>query len=225
MKRQFFVDHGSAMSHNLDNWKARGNKRVRTGWAVFFLCLTLVAPSTCLADSQQKFPGKGTKAAWERANQLNHEGLVLGDKNQLNAAIAKAKEAIQTYPFDGVYYYNLGNYLTDAGNYSDAVIQYKKALALEPQNYYYNFNLGLAYRKMSNNKMAEISYRKALALRADDFDLFYSLGNVLRDQEKYGESREMYDRAGHAANADSVRLAKAYSTLKEKADKSGGLKH
>ncbi|MBX9693348.1 MAG: hypothetical protein K2Z81_13255, partial [Cyanobacteria bacterium] len=68
MNRQFFVDQRGAMSHNLDNWKARGSKRVRTGWAVFFICLSLILAPTCLADSQQRFPGKGSRADWERAN-------------------------------------------------------------------------------------------------------------------------------------------------------------
>lgn len=223
MKRQFFVDHGSAMSHNLDNWKARGNKRVRTGWAVFFLCLTLVAPSTCLADSQNRFPGKGDKSAWERANVLAREGIVLGrTPNQLDAAIQKVKAAIALYPFDSTYYYNLGNYYSDKKAFNEAVEQYSKAVSLEPQDVDSLFNLGLAYRGLKDNQKAEQSYRRALTIRSNDFDILYNLGNCLRDQRRYAEAKVMYEKAGRAPGADAKAMRDAYRMLNERVAKDGG---
>lgn len=225
MKRQFFVDPGSAMSHNLDNWKARGSKRVRTGWAVFFVCLSLICAPTCLADSQQKFPGKGSRADWERANRMNHEALLLGRSNQLDAAIAKTKAAIAIYPFDSSYFYNCGNFLADQKKFAEAVEQYQNGLVYEPRDFDALYNLGLAYRGLKNNKMAEASYRKALSVRPDDFDAIYNLGNVLRDELRFDESRAMYERASRVPGASSQRMTEAYRMLDEKIGKNGGSKH
>ena len=224
MKRQFFVDHGSAMSHNLDNWRARGNKRVRTGWAVFFLCLTLVAPSTCLADSQNRFPGKGDKSAWEKANVLTRESIGLARQNKIDAAIEKSRMAIAAYPFDSTYFYNFGTIFLMKNDFANAAKNYEKAAQLDPKDDESLYNLGLAYRGLKNNKMAEASYKRALSIRPDKFKALYNLGNVLRDEGRFDEARLSYDKAAKLTDANANAMKEAYRQLDERvADKKDGV--
>lgn len=103
------------------------------------LVMVLFLLGTCAGAAD--FPGKGERALWTKANDIYNTGLELDKKQSIDLAIAKFREAIHIYPYDGDYYNCLGVDLKKVGNYQEAEVAYKKAISLNGDNWRYWNNL------------------------------------------------------------------------------------
>ena len=79
------------------------------------------------------FPGRGSHAAWQAANQTYNEGNRLSDAGKYMDAVPKYKTAIQLYPYDQSYFHNLAYAYEKAGQLPLAEAAYKEALKLNPK--------------------------------------------------------------------------------------------
>ena len=117
--------------------------------------------TTGWAKSDGSFPGKGSYTAWVNANNFLHFGNQFAQKGELDRALESYKKAIQTYPFDSIYFFNLGNAFSMKGQYSLAEESYQKAIDLESDYFQAWLNLGHTLAKQGRPKEAARVLRKA----------------------------------------------------------------
>jgi len=112
---------------------------------ILVLCILGAYLPSAQAMSDGSFPGKGSKAAWEKAGELNHQGNVLEKAGKDREALSLYQKAIALYPHDSLFYYNMGNAYSDLKERKQAIVWYKKALTFEPGYYsaWYNLCLNL----------------------------------------------------------------------------------
>jgi len=96
--------------------------------------ILITTPHSCLAH-EYHFPGKGSRVAWERANDLNTQAAEKEHSHKPDQAIALLKRAIVIYPFDPYFYKNLGLiYENDKKDFAKAERLYQTAIHMSPTN-------------------------------------------------------------------------------------------
>lgn len=137
----------------------------------------LLSIRPALADSGGRFPRKGVYVAWVNANILFNHALDYEKNGELDKAIQYFNNAIDTYPFDSAYYYNLGNTLLKRNDAVQAELCYQKAVEYEPG--FFNAWLNLSQLLLSQGKIKEAqeACKKAekLATTSDKKNLVNSL--------------------------------------------------
>lgn len=127
------------------------------------LAILLLAPA-CFARSDGNFPGKGSYTAWVNANTFLKYGNEAAQKNDLDKALDWYKKAIQTYEYDSVYYFNLGNAFSLKGQFHIAEESYRKAIDYEPDYFQAWLNLGHTMAKQGRPLEAAKALKKAAEL-------------------------------------------------------------
>jgi serine/threonine protein kinase/Flp pilus assembly protein TadD len=112
----------------------------------------------------------------------NNLGNALGDKGQLDAAIAEYREALRLKPDLAVAHNNLGKALGDKGQLDAAIAEYREALRLKPDLAEAHNNLGVALRDKGELDAAIAEYHEAIRLKPDYAMAHYNLGNSLSDK-------------------------------------------
>lgn len=117
-----------------------------------------------LAKSDGRFPGKGSYTAWVNANTFLKFGNDFAHKGEYDRALDSYKKAIQTYPYDSIYYFNLGNAFSMKGQYSIAEESYRKAIDLEEDYFQAWLNLGHTIARQGRPTEAARVLRRAADL-------------------------------------------------------------
>lgn len=84
------------------------------------------------------FPGKGSRATWNKASNIYNQGYALSKQGNSNAAIQKYKEAIAIYPFADTFFFNLGfeyEARKAPGDLAKAEAAYREAAKLDPKDW------------------------------------------------------------------------------------------
>ena len=117
----------------------------------------------------------------------NNLGIALGPVD-LDRAISHYKEALRIYPNYGMALNNLGNALSDKGNYDEAVLYFTKALKIIPHEARVHNNLGIVLQKRGRIDEAIGYYEEALRLKPDYGKAHYNIGDVLEKKGRIDEA-------------------------------------
>lgn len=113
--------------------------------------------------AQGVFPGVGDKNAWLKANGFFAEGNQLMHGNKLTDAIAKYKQAIDLYPSEFQYHYNLALALKKNNDSAGAIVEFKQAIALNRASWKAWKGLANTYFKAGQFADARVAFQQALA--------------------------------------------------------------
>lgn len=105
--------------------------------------------------------------------------------------------------------YNEGVDLAAAKKWDAAISKYQEANAMYPFSDGHFYNLGVAYEKRAKPgdlAKSEAAYRKATDLCATDWRNWNALANVVGDQERYRECRDLLKKAADC-NPPAQKLA------------------
>ena len=128
------------------------------------LCMLGASLPSAQAMSDGSFPGKGSKAVWNKASEIVKVGIQLGQAGKDREAIGLYQKAIGMYPFDSLFYYNTGIAYSDLKDYRKAEAFYRKAISLEPTYYSAWYNMGIDFYWQGNYRQSQTAIEKAQAL-------------------------------------------------------------
>ncbi len=130
-------------------------------------------------------------------------GVVLIQKGQVDAAMARFQQALEINPNDAPSHNNLGNTLAQTGHTDEAMVQFLKALDINPNYAEAHENLGNAFAQMGHTDEAIIHYQRALDINPNFAEAHYDLGNLLVQKGRLDEAIGEYRKAleANAANA------------------------
>ncbi len=169
------------------------------------LLVLLLGHNVCLADSNGEFPGKGDYESWKKASNLADEGIELAKRGSLQQAITVYNQAVRAYSFDSSVFYNRGVAQKKLGDFAGAIESFTKSTSLEPGFASAWYNLGNAYDAAGKLPDAEKALREAGRLDARHFNAQYNLGMNLFKQERYSDSKEVFEHALQLAVNDQDR--------------------
>ena len=131
------------------------------------------------------------KAAIEKADILNNEGVALVEKalynygtvlknlGQYEAAIEKFKRALRLHPNDSDALCNYGIALVESGQYEAAIEKFKQALQLHPNDFKALNNYGVALERLGQYDAAIAKYEYALQLKPNQVETLINYGFAL----------------------------------------------
>jgi len=128
------------------------------------LLLASFSVLSAAARSDGSFPGKGSYNAWVSANHMVKTGNEFADHGQIDKALPYYKDAINTYPYDSIYYFNVGNAFSRKAQYAIAEESYNKATELEPDYFQAWLNLGHAIARQGRFLEAAKTLKRAAKL-------------------------------------------------------------
>ncbi len=185
--------------------------------AMLFTAVTLATMGNgAIADRKGKFPGQGSYRKWVEAYKFADEATAQRHLGQIDGAIAKAKEAIQIYPFDSVFYHNLGNYLALKKDFPAAIIQYKRVILLDPNDSEAYYNLGYSYDQLKNRKLAEEYYLKSLKLNPNYADALFNLASIQLELDQFDKAKESLLKAGNIHGVDRKSVSDGLREVEQK---------
>lgn len=130
--------------------------------ALLLMCLA-VLPGW--ADSRGHFPGKGSYTAWVNANVFFKSGVDWSNKGNMKLAAEELQKAIDTYPYDGMYYYNLGVAQAGAGDVAGAEFNLREATGYEKHYFPAWYNLGSVLLRQQRLAEARTTWRHAAGIK------------------------------------------------------------
>lgn len=157
------------------------------------IALTGLMCTPSLADSHGQFPGKGSRATWEKAAALADQAIDMTGPKKVDAGIPLLKKAIEIYPYDAKIYYVLGNRYADKGQSELAKVNYTKAVELEPNFADAWYNLGTIQDDLHDSKGAAKSYSQSIKAKNNNAKAWYNLGVNQYLQGRYSESRQSFE--------------------------------
>lgn len=147
--------------------------------------------SAALAYNPNKFPGKGSRAAWLQSCAICNEGVALANRGKYLDAIRSYKRASTIYPYDAANYFNAGNSFSKLAEYVEAAKYYQKAIELAPDYEKAYFNMGNSLWKLKELKGAEKAYRNAIDLNPKYIDPKINLGELLLEMKRPSEAKKV----------------------------------
>lgn len=124
-----------------------------------------VAPAS--AYDPDKFPGKGSRADWEKACELSNRGVSLAEKGKRLEALDLYQKSIKIYPYAGVYYNHAKN-LRHLNRVNDSIAAYQKAIQYAPDFVYAYCNLADAFNSIKDFTSAEKACKEALRIKPSE---------------------------------------------------------
>jgi protein O-mannosyl-transferase len=122
-------------------------------------------------------------------------GIVFGEREQLDTAIAYYDKAIAMDPAYYKAYENRGYIFEKRGQLDKAIDDYNRAIAMKPTRYRPYYNRGFVFWKMGQFDMALADYDKALALNPTYYDAYNNRGVVLAQMGRLEKALADYERA------------------------------
>ena len=114
------------------------------------------------------------------AEALISLGVVLGEKGELDAAIAAHRKAVKLLPRDAQTHYLLGGGLRQKGDLDAAAPELRKALDLDPQLAPARLHLGVVLRQQGKLEESAHELRAATQLDPKNAEAHYQLGFTFR---------------------------------------------
>jgi tetratricopeptide (TPR) repeat protein len=130
--------------------------------AVF--CLYGVTRAEATDPDAHEFPGTGSRAKWEEANNFYVQAVTATHANKVAESIVLYRKAIAIYPDDPDFQINLGVALEDKGDFKEAEAVLNHAMTLAPQNWTVPYNLGNVFYSERKYQDAVNAWTKSLAL-------------------------------------------------------------
>lgn len=118
------------------------------------LLITVHTAAAGLCYDPYSFPGKGSKAAYEKAMNFTRPGFKALQEGKLQEALSAYTKAIAIYPQDANMYNNRGAIFSRLGKSDLALADFRKAVALEP-------SWGEAYNNLADELMQRKDYSGA----------------------------------------------------------------
>jgi len=109
--------------------------------------------------------------------------------------LALGKQKVLDDPADAKSHFELGNQLTELGDFEGAVESYKRALEIEPNSPVILGSLGSVYHKLGRYNSAKECYQRALEAAPDQADTMRNLGVTLASMEEYGQAIKLLSEA------------------------------
>ncbi len=168
-------------------------------FSLSFLSALLLAALTASAWQQTRY-WRNSEALWARALTFNPQnpaahnnlGLVLGDRGQVDQAIAHWRKALEAQPDYTESHYNLGLWLSRRGQIDEAIAHYRALLEIQSDHVEAHNNLGVALAGRGKFDEAIVHYRKALEIKPEIADTHYNLGLALAARRQFDEALAEY---------------------------------
>lgn len=169
--------------------------------------------SASWADSHGKFPGKGSREAYNESCKVGNAAADLGNKGDLQGAIKLDKQAISLYPLDSMWHHNLACHLNELKKYDEGIKAEEHAISLEPSFEGAWLIQGECYEGLGKYDDALRCYRKAYSIKCD-VDTCFSIGDVLRLKKQYLEAKPWYSKALRLTK-DPVQISQINESIKK----------
>lgn len=156
-----------------------------------FVCLLVavafVSSSAAWAQGGSGFPGVGKQKDWKNANFHFNEGLKFSERKDYNQAAEEYQKAIKGYPYDTVFYKNLGTTYSLLGQYDNAIKIFKAAIDVSKKDNDWEMykNLGIVYNQQGKYTEAKTALNQCLALKPPASEV-----TGLKDAVKQAEKME-----------------------------------
>lgn len=136
MWTQISIDNRPRFAYDLARHRRVGRSSFLTGYRHLFgillaIALVFLQGAFCAPAEADEFPGKGSRDAWRRANDLYNEANALSSNKNHDQAISKYQSAIALYPFENSYFQNLGQAYERKGELRLAETAFRRAIALD----------------------------------------------------------------------------------------------
>jgi serine/threonine protein kinase/predicted Zn-dependent protease len=149
--------------------------------------------------------GRGTEAveAGKRAIALNPDfpaayrelGFVLAKLGRYTEAVQYLRTAVERWPERPWNRHVLGQTFNESGRNVEAAAAFEESLKIDPMNSYTHTMLGWVYTQLGELSLAEDHLRRAKELEPRQLDGLWIRGLFLRDQRRFDEALENFDRA------------------------------
>ncbi len=151
------------------------------------ICVVFLSSSALAEDGKPVFSGVGKKKAWDNANFHFNEGVKFSEKKDYNQAVSEYVKAIKGYPYDTVYYKNLGATYSLMGKYDDAVKILNAGIKVNAKDNDWELykNLGIVYNQQGKYSEAKENLNQAIAAKPPAAEL-----TALKDAVKQAEKME-----------------------------------
>ena len=136
----------------------------------------------------------------------------LRQKNLLNEAEKKIREALKENDSDPQLWNMLGIILADMGRYEEAVEAYQQAITLKPDFAICYNNLSVSYKRLKKFDSARLALEKALEIDPNLAEALNNLANYYRDIKDLPKAKELYERA-YKLRPDSPEFALNYAII------------
>ena len=114
----------------------------------------------------------------------NNLGTLFQERGQVDEAVSRYRQSIQTQPSQVEAYNNLGLLLFGQGKYDEAMAQFKLALAANPNVAMTHLNIGNVFVKRGQESAAFAEFQTAARLRPDLAEAHNNLGCLLSEGGK-----------------------------------------
>lgn len=148
-------------------------------------------------------------------------GRALSAIGEFDAAAEAYRESLGIRPGWHDALYNLGNVLVKAGSGALAEDAYRKALARRPDHIPTRTNLAVVMRRAGDAAGAERLLSEGLVIAPDTPGLYAALGLALRDQRRWAEAADAFQRAGEGGAGADRALFHLGLTRKDLGDDAG----
>ena len=146
-------------------------------------------------DDAQRTYDRALAIQPDRAETLNHRGIVLKNLGNLEGSLASFDGALAIQPDYADALNNRGNTLQRLGRFADALASYDKALAVRPDYAEALNNRGNILQLLGRCEEALPSYDEALAVRPDYAEALNNRGFGLEQMGRWEEALSSYDKA------------------------------
>lgn len=161
---------------------------------ILALSVALACPSG-LAYNVGRFPGKGSKADFEKASTLNDRGAEFAIQQNYKEALACFQKAIKIYPFASAFYSNCAAAHSKLKEKESAIQFYKKAIEIDRKNTAALAGLSSVYREARRYPESEQLCRESLRLEPNDPASTINLGEILIETGKPAEGKALLIKA------------------------------
>ena len=141
-----------------------------------------------------------TKMVEDERDRLQKDADYWRNKYETAVNDSEREKAVQEIEnnenvFTATQYFDRGNKLIYAGNYSEAVDEYSKAIELNPNYALAYLNRGAAYQDLKQYSYAIRDYTRAIEINPVDADAYYNRGSVYDEMGQYSEAIQDLDKA------------------------------
>lgn len=158
------------------------------------------------------------------AEALYRQGLLVGQKGELEPAIELINAAITQDPSKSDYYFDLGEIYLRSDHLREAVECYRQALTLKPDHYAAYNGLGNALAKLDLIEIAAEAYQMAVTFQPTFAAAHFNLGRVSIKLNKLDDSVAYYRKAiqlDHHDHPESSVQASDYFEIAKKLESAG----